>query len=120
MLQQTSNQLLEEVGATTTLGAMWIGWTEYDILLDDPRSLKQKRSMIRPVIAQIRRKFPQVSVAETTNVDLLHRGGIGLSLVGAERSSVQHTLEAVENMIHMMPEITVLSAQTRVLHSEDL
>ena len=31
---------------------MWIGWLQFDLLLGDVRSLKQKRSVIRPVIAE--------------------------------------------------------------------
>ena len=31
---------------------MWIGWLEFDLLLGDVHSLKQKRSAIRPVIAE--------------------------------------------------------------------
>ncbi|MEE9243223.1 MAG: DUF503 family protein, partial [Mycobacterium sp.] len=36
---------------------MWIGWLEFDILLGDMHSLKQKRSVIRPVIAELARRF---------------------------------------------------------------
>ena len=43
---------------------MWIGWLEFDVLLGDVRSLKQKRSVIRPVVAELQRKF-SVSAAET-------------------------------------------------------
>ena len=36
---------------------MWIGWLEFDLLLGDVRSLKQKRSLVRPVIAELERRF---------------------------------------------------------------
>ena len=36
---------------------MWIGWLEFDLLLGDVHSLEQKRSVIRPVIAELRRRF---------------------------------------------------------------
>lgn len=42
---------------------MWIGWLEFDVLLGDVHSLKQKRSVIRPVIAELSRRFA-VSAAE--------------------------------------------------------
>ena len=29
---------------------MWIGWLEFDLLLGDVHSLKQKRSVVRPVL----------------------------------------------------------------------
>ncbi|MDT5086774.1 MAG: uncharacterized protein QOJ61_3817, partial [Mycobacterium sp.] len=28
---------------------MWIGWLEFDLLLGDVHSLKQKRSVVRPI-----------------------------------------------------------------------
>lgn len=42
---------------------MWIAWIEFDVLLGDVQSLKEKRSVLRPVIAEIRKHF-DVSVAE--------------------------------------------------------
>ena len=32
---------------------MWIGWTEFDILLGDVHSLKEKRSVVRPLLAEL-------------------------------------------------------------------
>ena len=43
---------------------MWIGWLEFDVLLGDVHSLKQKRSVVRPIIAELQRRFA-VSAAET-------------------------------------------------------
>ena len=43
---------------------MWIGWLEFDLLLGDVHSLKQKRSVIRPLVAELTRRFA-VSAAET-------------------------------------------------------
>ena len=42
---------------------MWIGWIEFDILLGDVHSLKEKRSVVRPLLAELKRRF-DVSVAE--------------------------------------------------------
>ncbi|MDT7722210.1 MAG: uncharacterized protein QOE94_3221, partial [Mycobacterium sp.] len=51
---------------------MWIGWLEFDLLLGDVRSLKQKRSVVRPVVAELQRKFG-VSAAETGSHELYRR-----------------------------------------------
>lgn len=32
---------------------MWIGWIEFDYLLGDVHSLKQKRSVTKPLLAEI-------------------------------------------------------------------
>ena len=77
---------------------MWIGWLEFDLLLGDVRSLKQKRSAIRPVIAELQRRFV-VSAAETGAQDLLRRANIGMAVVSGDRGHVvglavrpQHTM----------------------------
>ncbi|PWQ85857.1 DUF503 domain-containing protein, partial [Enterococcus faecium] len=59
---------------------MWIGWLEFDILLGDVRSLTQKRSAVRPVVAELTRRFG-VAAAETATQDLHRRAGIGIALV---------------------------------------
>ena len=51
---------------------MWIGWMELDLLLGDVHSLKEKRSFVRPLISELRRKF-ELSVAEVDYLDLHRR-----------------------------------------------
>ncbi|OBH29956.1 hypothetical protein A5693_18815 [Mycobacterium sp. E1319] len=63
-------------GAHRLTGGMWIGWLEFDLLLGDVHSLKQKRSVVRPVVAELRRKF-SVAAAETGSRELYRRAGIG-------------------------------------------
>ena len=54
---------------------MWIGWLEFDLLLGDVHSLKEKRSVIRPLVAELTRRFA-VSAAETG----AHRTGRAFAL----------------------------------------
>ena len=42
---------------------MYVGALELDVLLGDVHSLKEKRSAVRPVMAELRRRF-EVTVAE--------------------------------------------------------
>jgi hypothetical protein len=44
---------------------MYIAALTLDVLLGDVRSLKQKRAVVRPLVAELRRRFPGVAVAET-------------------------------------------------------
>ena len=55
---------------------MWVGALEFDLLLGDVHSLKEKRSLVRPLIAEVRKKF-ELSVAEVDHLDLHRRGGRG-------------------------------------------
>jgi uncharacterized protein YlxP (DUF503 family) len=97
---------------------VWIGWLEFDLLLGDVHSLKQKRSTIRPVIAELRRKF-DVSAAETGDQDLHRRAGIGVSIVAADRIHVVDVLDAAERLVALRPEIELLSVRRGLHRSTD-
>jgi uncharacterized protein YlxP (DUF503 family) len=53
---------------------MWVGSIEFDLLLGEVGSLKEKRSLVRPLIAELRRTY-QLSVAEVGHLDLHRRAG---------------------------------------------
>ncbi|WP_458780923.1 DUF503 domain-containing protein [Arthrobacter sp. D3-16] len=97
---------------------MWIGWIEFDILLGDVQSLKEKRSVIRPLLADIKRKY-DVSVAEVGYHDQYRRSQVGAGLVAADRAHLVEVLDAVERHVAGRPEIELLSARQRDHHSED-
>ena len=96
---------------------MWIGWLDCDLLLADVHSLKQKRSVIRPVIAELRRRFT-VSAAETGAQELHRRANIGVSVVAADRAHVVEVLDAAERLVAARPEFDLLSTR-RGLHRSD-
>lgn len=97
---------------------MWIGWLEFDILLGDVRSLKQKRSVVRPLVAELRKRF-SVAAAETGSLDLHRRAGVGVAVVAADRAHVVEILDAAERLVAGRPEIELLSARRNLLRSED-
>ena len=96
---------------------MWIGWIEFDVLLGDVHSLKEKRSAVRPIVAELRRRF-DVSAAETGHLDLHRRAGIAAGIVAADRAHVVEVLDAVERLVAYRPEVELLTAR-RGLHSSD-
>lgn len=97
---------------------MWIGWLEFDILLGDVHSLKEKRSLVRPIVAELRRKFA-VSAAETGSVDLHRRTVIGIAAVAGDRAHVVEVLDAAERLVAARPEIDLLSVRRGLSRSED-
>lgn len=97
---------------------MWIGWLEFDILLGDVRSLKQKRSAVRPLVAELQRRFA-VSAAETGSQDLLRRAGIGVAVVAGDRGHVVEILDAAERLVAARPEVELLSARRDLRRSDD-
>ena len=95
--------------------AMWVGTIEFDLRLGDVHSLKDKRSVVRPLIADVRRKFP-ISVAEVDHLDLHRRAALGVALVSSERSHVVEVLDAVERLVAYRPEIELLSTRRTLAH----
>ncbi|ASR02929.1 DUF503 domain-containing protein [Gordonia rubripertincta] len=97
---------------------MWVGFAEFDYRLGDVHSLKQKRSVIRPIVAELRRRF-SVSAAEVGHLDMHRRAVIGTSVVAADRGHVVDVLDAVERSAANHPEVELLSVRRRIINSED-
>ena len=93
---------------------MYVGALELDVLLGDVGSLKAKRSLVRPVIAELRRKF-EVAVAEAGHQELHRRALIGVSCVAADAGQVTEVLDRCERLVAARPELELLSARRRFL-----
>jgi uncharacterized protein YlxP (DUF503 family) len=99
--------------------AMWIGWIEFDLLLGDVHSLKEKRAIIRPLLAGLSRRT-EAAVAEVDFHDLHRRTAIGLSVVGADAAHVRAVLDHAERYVtEQHPEVTLLAAHRGLSSSED-
>ena len=98
--------------------SMWIGWLEFDLLLGDVHSLKQKRSVVRPLVAELKRRL-SVSAAETGSLDLHRRAGVGMAVVAADRAHVVEVLDAAERLVTARPEFELLSVKRRLNRSDD-
>jgi uncharacterized protein YlxP (DUF503 family) len=97
---------------------VYIGALECDVLLGDVRSLKQKRSLLRPVLAELRRRF-EVSVSEAGDQDLHRRATLGVALVAPDTRHVQEVLDRCERLLVAHPELELLSARQRLFGPED-
>jgi uncharacterized protein len=97
---------------------MWIGWIEFDVLFGDVHSLKEKRSLVRPLLAELKRRF-EVSVTEAEYQDQYRRTVIGAGLVAADRAHLVEVLTAVERFVAARPELELLSSRQRELRSDD-
>lgn len=97
---------------------MWIGWIEFDLLLGDVHSLKGKRAVIRPILADLRRTT-EASVAEVGEQDLHRRAMIGVGVVAPGADRVTEVLDRAERLVAARPDITLLSARRRMRQSDD-
>ena len=90
-----------------------------DVLLGDVRSLKQKRAVVRPLVADLRRHFPGVAVAETGHLDLHRRAEIGVAVVSSTAANARQVIDQCERLVAMRPEIELLSAKQRLFTEEE-
>lgn len=61
-------------------------------------SLKEKRSVVKPIISKIQKEF-NVSVAEVDTLDKYQIGTIGFSMVGNDRKVLNRKLDKLFNMV---------------------
>jgi uncharacterized protein YlxP (DUF503 family) len=89
------------------------------VLLGDVRSLKQKRAVVRPLVAAVRHAFPGAAVAETGQLDLHRRAEIGVAVVSSTASNAISVLSECERLVAARPEIELLSARQRLFNDEE-
>jgi len=97
---------------------VYVGAVEFDLLLGDVSSLKEKRSVVRPVVAELRRRF-EVAAAEAGHLELHRRALIGVSCVSSDAAHVTEVLQRCERLVAARPEVELLSARHRMLGPED-
>ena len=100
------------------MGTVFVGALELDVLLGDVHSLKQKRSVVRPVVAELRRRF-EVAAAEAGHLDLHRRALLGVSVVASDAGHVLDVLDSCERLVAARPELELLSTRRRMIGPED-
>jgi uncharacterized protein YlxP (DUF503 family) len=96
---------------------VYTGTAVFDVLLPgDSRSLKAKRSYVRPVVAALRRF--EVAAAEVGALDRYGRAEIGVAVVAADAGHVRTVLDNCERLVAGRPELELLGVRRR-LHGED-
>jgi len=96
---------------------VFVGCLSIDLLLGDVHSLKEKRAVIRPILAELVRKYP-VSAAEVGDQDLHRRALLGVAVVSGAAAHCREVLDACERLVAGRPEIEILSTRQQ-LHSEE-
>ncbi|MBD3010152.1 MULTISPECIES: DUF503 domain-containing protein [Streptomyces] len=97
---------------------MYVGTLSFDLLLGDVRSLKEKRSVVRPIVAELHRKYA-VSVAEVGDQDLYRRAQIALAMVSGDAGHLTEVLDRCERLVAARPEVELLSVRRRFHGGED-
>ena len=97
---------------------MFTGTLSADLLLGDVHSLKEKRAVVRPIVAELRRRFA-VAAAEVGELDLHRRAQVGLAAVAGDAAQVEDVLDACERLLAERPEVTLLSTHRQLISDTD-
>lgn len=97
---------------------MFTGTLTLDLLLGDVHSLKEKRGLIRPILADLNRRAA-VAAAEVGGQDLHRRAILGVAVVAGSHQRVVELLDDCEGAVAWRPEFELLSARRRVHSDED-
>lgn len=98
---------------------MFVAAVRADLLLPGQvRSLKERRSIVNPLLARLRRSF-EVIATDVSDPVLLGRAQIGVSAVSGTPGHAQAVLDRVERWLSDRPEVELLSVQRRLFGLDD-
>jgi uncharacterized protein len=90
---------------------MIVAIATWDLHLPACHSLKEKRSVLKPLTTALRRSL-NVSVAETGGQELWQRAEITCAVVGTARAVVDETLRAADRMVEESDGVRILDTAT--------
>ncbi len=82
-----------------------------DLHLPGCQSLKEKRSVLKPLTGELRRAL-NVSVAETAHQDLWQRAEIACAAVGSARPVVEEMLRAADRLVEEADGVRIMDTAT--------
>ncbi|MDD2552978.1 MAG: DUF503 domain-containing protein [Desulfotomaculaceae bacterium] len=93
---------------------MIIGVLTLQLHLGEANSLKDKRRILKSLIARIKNRF-NVSVAEVGQQELWQCSTLGISMVSCEQAHVHKVLAAVVNFVEAQGSVLITNFQTELL-----
>jgi uncharacterized protein YlxP (DUF503 family) len=93
---------------------MFVLAVEADLHINESRSLKAKRQVIRPIVDGARHRFG-VAAAEVGFHDQWQRALLGFATVAATARHAEEVIDAVDRFVWSRPDIEVVSMDRRWL-----
>ncbi len=94
---------------------MIIGSLALTLRMSTVHSLKEKRTIVKSVIARLRNEF-NVSVAEVAEQDRWQTAVIGVACVSGDSKYARHQLQAVVDWVYLnRPDVDVVGSEIELL-----
>ncbi len=95
---------------------MIVGVSQITLHLPECHSLKDKRQVIKSVLARVRHQF-EVAIAEVEDQDLWQIAKIGVSCVSNSSQHADEVLGHVRRYIEeTRPDVIITNAETEIMH----
>ncbi len=94
---------------------MVVGFGIVRFRLHDCHSLKEKRSVIKAIVARLRNAF-NASVAEVGSNDVYQQAEIGFALVGNDRSLINSKIDKVLNFVEDLGLAEVVDTEMEIMN----
>lgn len=95
---------------------MHVAALRFDLRIRDAHSLKEKRHIIKALMAHVSRTF-DVAISEVDHMDLWQRATLGVALVSASQGHLERKLRSVERAMRSRDDVEVLAVGTAYLES---
>ena len=96
---------------------MHVAALSVDLHLPSSHSLKDKRSVVRPILDGCRQRYG-VAAAEVAWQDRWQRAGLGIAAVSSTVAQVTSVLDAVERFVWSFPEVEVTDCRREWMEVE--
>ena len=98
---------------------MKIGILQFELLIHDSQSLKDKRRVVRSVKDRLHRQH-MVAVAEIGTLDLLNVASMGLACVSRDAAYLQSVLDRILDKLRTLPNAELGETCREILDSDQL
>jgi uncharacterized protein YlxP (DUF503 family) len=88
-----------------------------ELYLRESRSLKTKRSIVRPIVEGLRKRY-RVAVSEIDHQDVRQRATVGVAAVAPSHAHLIEVLDEVERFVWSFPEAEILVIDRRWIEEE--
>ncbi len=89
-----------------------------DLLLHT-RTLKEKRSVVRPLVSHLRREYA-VAAAESGHLELTGRTQLGVAVVASDVSHCRDVLDRCERWLAAEPHVQFVDSQRGYVSDEEM
>ncbi len=96
---------------------MYVAALTADLRVPDARSRKDKRSVVRSLVADLARSG--AAVAETGHLDLRQRAEVSAAAVAGSAAHARQVLDSLERAILARPEVEIVTVDRRLWKGSD-